>query len=124
MDFTVVKEQILNLLESSGYRSEWNDVLEANFCEAYWVEDIQIFPNEAYIWIDWPSTSFTFKDVVIEFDLQMWSHTEAGILEHGICLSSGKGIFKFSGGSIIDIDDIEIVLYPQSIIEPKYNFGR
>jgi len=125
MDFTVAREQISNLLENSCFCPEWNDFLEEHFSEAYWVEDIQIFPNGAYIWIDWKSMTFSFKDVVIEFDLQMWSHTEAGTLEHGVCLSSGKGVFIYSGGSIIGIDDIEIEeLNHQSISEPMYNFGR
>ena len=124
MDFTVAREQISNLLECDCFRPEWNDVLEEHFSEAYWVEDIQIFPNGAFIWIDWPSMSFTFKDVVLEFYLQMWSYTESGILEHGVCLSSGKGKFIYSGENIIGIDDIEIELYPQSIIEPEYNYGQ
>jgi len=125
MDFAEAREQISNLLESSGCRPEWNDILEEHFCEAYWVEDIQIFPDGAYIWIDWSSMTFTFKNVVLEFGLQLWSSTEAGILEHGVCLSSGKGVFIYSSGSVVDIDDIEIEeLYQQSIIEPKYNCSR
>ncbi|MDR1160521.1 MAG: hypothetical protein LBK69_07855 [Syntrophomonadaceae bacterium] len=121
MDFTEARMQISDLLEE--YRPEWNDVLEEYFPEAYWVDDIQIYPDESYIWIDRPSMTFTFKDITLGFDLQMWSHTDAGMIEHGECLSSGKGKIIYSGGKILNINDMEIDLYRQSIIKPRYNSG-
>jgi hypothetical protein len=108
-------------LESSIYNSEWNDTLENYFPEAYSVNDIQIYPDEAYIWIDWPSMTFIFDKLILDFDLQMWTHTEFGKQEHGACLASGKGKFVYSNGSIIEINDLEIDLSPQCIITPKYD---
>ena len=120
MDFDKAKMQIHDLLESSGDRCEWNDVLEEHFPENFRAQDFQISPRQANICIDLPSMTFTFRDVCLGFDLPMRSYSEADTLEHGECLASGKGRMIFSEGEITEIAGLEIKLHRQYCVKPEY----
>jgi len=101
-------------LESVSWENELYDLIPGNYGI-----DFEVLTGNSFSWIDWPTMSFQFNNVVLSFDVKFWSPYE---ITHGECNASGKGHFSCLN-NIISIDDIEINLSRQEIAEPRYN-GR
>ena len=122
MNILSIKEQICTLLECTVSDPIWDDVLFDNFSDVYEVRNIQIIPNAKNLNLNIESDNFTFSDIPIQFDVQMWSHSESGKIEHGACLASVHGHIIRSSENIQSIDVIEVELKRYYIPEPKYDF--
>jgi hypothetical protein len=115
------REQIADLLSSVCDHNEWDDVIEEHFPGYYGVENIDVETSYEDIWVEWSTMTFKFKDATLSFDVRQYPDVDLDLFERGVCLASGTGEFTYSSGKIMSIVNLEIELYRQEIIAPKYN---
>ena len=118
MTFSEAREQIKEKLELE--KSIWENEIYELIPHNYGI-DFEVLTYNSFPWINWQEMTFEFKNVILSFDVKMWSPYE---ITHGECEASGIGSFCCLN-NIISINDVEIKLHRQEITEPRYDYiGR
>jgi len=106
MEINVIREKLVDELNSSDSYDKWIDILQDTNPGNYGVEDVEISVNYTDIWVDIPEKTFTFKNAELIFTARLGgSSDESGYDANFRIAISGNGQFEFTNKS----QDIKIV---------------
>ena len=107
MDLNVAREQIAEKLamDVDAWVSSLDDCVPGH----YGVQDWEVSAHPEDIWVDFPSMSFTFKEVDFDFEIRQGGSREDDSMDMSFNRkASGTGKFECSGSRITNIYDLEI----------------
>ena len=110
MEINVIREKLIEKLNSSETHDRWIGILQDTNPANYGVEDVEISVDHNNIWVVLPEKTFTFKNAKLIFSARLCgSSDESGYDAYFRIAISGNGHFEFTNKSQdIKIGDISI----------------